>query len=872
VDEIVSEFLVECYEGLDQLDQNFIDLEESPNDTGTITEAFRVLHTIKGTCGFLGFGQLELVAHRGENLLSLLRDSVLSMNADIADALLATVDAIRDILGTIEDTGEEGQHDNAALVARLEELGGMRPAADAQGDAAPEAESAEGESAEAEPAEAESPASSEVASAEAESEAEAPASPEAEATDPTIPEPPQYPSPRTADGSGADAPAAEAVEPAEASDGPAEEGAEVEDDQEAAADQSASEPAASEPAAPAPAASAESEPERIGDILVGQGAADRVDVEIAAAEQQLGDERKLGKILVDDGRAEQTEVDQAAAKQRGAADSSIRVDVAVLDKLMNLVGELVLSRNQIVQLAGEEVHRGFAAPAQRLNLITSELQEGVMRTRMQPIGNVWNKLPRVVRDLSNQFGKQITLEMEGKETELDRTILEAIKDPLTHMVRNTVDHGIEDPETRQAAGKTPGGTLKLSATHEGGQVNIEISDDGAGIDPDRMKAKAVEKGVITKAEADEMSDSDAVMLIFAPGFSTAAKVSNVSGRGVGMDVVRTNVERIGGSVDVKSKVGEGTTFGIKIPLTLAIVPALTVRCGGNRYAIPQVSLQELVRLDQHDTQNKIEDLHGAPVYRLRERLLPIVDLREQLGVDPADNGATNIVVLQADGPPFGLLVDAIENTEEIVVKPLGREVNDIALFSGATIMGDGRVALILDVQGLASSLQLVKNNRDEAAAEQAGQPETESIDEVLNDRTLLVVGFGGRGNAAIPLSAVERLEDFRPDQIEESGHHMVVQYRGSILPVLDLGPACGFGESALNEGTSVNAVVCNHRGVSVGLAVASILDIVSGAEVHNSAATGTETAVINGSVSDVIDVESLLQQYFPLDEPIGVLT
>ena len=865
MDEIIGEFLVESYEGLDRLDQAFIDLEETPDDIGTLTEAFRILHTIKGTCGFLGFGQLERVAHRGENLLSLLRDEVLEMNHEIADALLATVDAIREILGVIEDTEEEGQHDNEALIARLEVLSGQPPVA------APPTSEAEAPAAEA-------PAAEEPA---AEAPAEDASAAEAEEPQPegvvlfNQPDDVVDPGAGAPDGgvvllnppdSGADGTLADAFQAADAIAGETA-------DAEGAAEPAASAEAAEPGQAPAPdAAPAAKDSERIGDILVSDGAADRTDVEIAATEQVLGDARPIGKILADEGKAEPAEVEKAASKQRGAADSTIRVDVAVLDTLMNLVGELVLSRNQIMQLASEEEHHEFTGPAQRLNLITSELQEGVMRTRMQPIGNIWNKLPRVVRDLSQQFGKQIRLEMEGKGTELDRTILEAIKDPLTHMVRNTVDHGVEDPDVRTAVGKNPEGVLKLAASHEGGQVNIEISDDGAGIDPDRMRTKAVEKGIITTEAATKMTDNEAVNLIFAPGFSTAAKVSNVSGRGVGMDVVRTNVERIGGSVDVKSVAGQGTVFKIKIPLTLAIIPAITIRCGGNRYAIPQVSLQELVRLDGNDLSSRIEDLHGAPVYRLRERLLPIIDLREQLGVEPdAESTSTNIVVLQLDGKPFGLVVDHIENTEEIVVKPLGREVKDIALFSGATIMGDGKVALILDVVGLAAAADIVNVGRQGDNAADGPQVAFDSDDEVLDDRTLLLVDFDEDHRAAIPLSAIERLEEFDADQIEDSGHQTVVQYRGSILPILDLGPTTGMGGSAFDSGVRINSVVCSFHGISVGLAVGSILDIVSQAEVHQTAGGTIETAIINGHVTDVIDVESLLQQYFPMSEPIGAL-
>ena len=820
MDEIIGDFLVESYEGLDSLEQNFVVLEETPDDTPTLTEAFRTLHTIKGTCGFLGFSQLETVAHRGENLLSLLRDSVLEMDEEITDALLATNDAIRQILEVIEQNGEEGEHDYTELVARLEAL-------------AARAEHTDGDT------EAKAPVPA-AAPPEAEVEAAASAPVVADTTEPAATADNETPKEITA--SEAAAPEDTAVGDTEAEDTAAED---------------------EDPAGAGPAV-AEVSP-RIGDILVDDGSAARTDVEVAATQQQeFGDDRQLGNILVDEGRAERDDVEKAAAKQRGsAADSTIRVDVAVLDTLMNLVGELVLSRNQIIQLAGTDDYQEFMAPAQRLNLITSELQEGVMKTRMQPIGNVWNKLPRVVRDLAHQFEKRISLEMEGKDTELDRTILEAIKDPLTHMVRNTVDHGIESPEDREAAGKNPEGVLRLSASHEGGQVNIEISDDGAGIDAAVMRRKCVEKGLVTQEEADRMSDSEAVQLIFRPGFSTAQHVSNVSGRGVGMDVVRTNIERIGGSVDIKTAVGQGTTFKIKIPLTLAIIPAIVVNCDGNRYAIPQLSLQELVRLDEAQ---RIEDVHGAPVYRLRDKLLPIVDLREQLQAEPVDRGdGTNIVVLQADGHPFGLVVDAIEDTEEIVVKPLGKGIKDISLFSGATIMGDGTVALILDVMGLASASHILKPGSQGADAGDADQAISE-MEDMLDDRTILMVAFGDAQRAALPLDQVERLEEFARDRIENSDHRDVVQYRGEIMPIVDLGPKTGRGGSALVENARVSVVVCSVNGVSVGLAVSSILDIVSQPEVHRNTEGQIETAIVSGQVVDVIDAHRLIRQTVPVPD------
>ena len=401
----------------------------------------------------------------------------------------------------------------------------------------------------------------------------------------------------------------------------------------------------------------------------------------ADAELQLkADSRLPGEPLGATGAAPAKAVAEgpkAQSDHRDVSSNTIRVDVALLDKVMNLVGELVLARNQVLQFTAGQEDSGFASTAQRLNLITTELQEGVMKTRMQPIGNVWNKLPRIVRDMSVGCGKRVQVQMEGADTELDKTIIEAIKDPLTHIIRNAVDHGIELPEARTAAGKPPEGHLVLRAFHEGGQVNIEVSDDGTGISTEKLKAKAIAKGLITADHAARMSERELLNLAFAPGLSTAEQVSNISGRGVGMDVVKTNIEKIGGTVDLQSTRGKGTLLKIKIPLTLAIIPALIVTSGGERFAIPQVSLIELVRCDSEQT--GIENIHGAPVYRLRGNLLPLVDLNRELRLPSQRNSdSVNVVVLQAGDRQFGLIVDEINDTEEIVVKPLSKQLKSVA--------------------------------------------------------------------------------------------------------------------------------------------------------------------------------------------------
>ena len=548
------------------------------------------------------------------------------------------------------------------------------------------------------------------------------------------------------------------------------------------------------------------------------------------------------------------------------SESAIRVEVGQLDRLMNLVGELVLTRNQIMQRIGASKDSAFQAISQRLNLITTELQEGVMKTRMQPIGNILGKYPRIVRDVANELGKQVQLELTGKETELDRTIIEAIKDPLTHIIRNSIDHGIETPAQRRAAGKPEQGLLHLRAYHEGGQVNLEIMDDGAGINVARVKQKSIEKGLLTADQAARLSDREAFNLIFRPGLSTAEKVSNVSGRGVGMDVVKTNIERIGGSVDVQSEAGQGMTIKIKIPLTLAIIPALIVSCGGERFAIPQVSLLELVRVERDAKTSNIENVFNAPVYRLRGKLLPLVSLDTVLRLAPSisPSDTFNIVVLQADGRQFGLIVDAVNDTEEIVVKPLGKQLRGLACFTGATIMGDGQVALILDVMGLAQHAEVVSGPRDQTLV----QAKAQTQETTGAQQTLLLFSVGDRDRVAIPLSVAARLEEFPRAKIERAGRHDVVQYRDQILPLIRVSDVLNVTPTL--TGTSgeetMQVVVYSEQGRSVGLVVDSINDIVETAltlQDHSSAPGLLGSTVVQGKVTDVLDVRAVIRAVEP---------
>lgn len=537
-------------------------------------------------------------------------------------------------------------------------------------------------------------------------------------------------------------------------------------------------------------------------------------------------------------------------------DRGIRVDIELLDRLMTLVGELVLARNQILQFnAGQ--NGVLASAAQRLDAITTELQEGVMKTRMQPIGVIWSRFPRLVRDLAVGLGKEVRVEMDGMDTELDKTLIEAIKDPLTHLVRNAVDHGIEFPGARAAKGKAREGHLHLSAFHEGGFVNIEIADDGNGIDFEKVRQKAVQNGLVSADQAARMSFKEAINLLFLPGFSTAEKITDISGRGVGMDVVKTNIERIGGTIDIDSKPGQGTRMVVKVPLTLAIIPALMVTCDGDRYAIPQSSLLELVRLDEH-SQDKIELIHGTPVYRLRDRLLPLVSLRQQLGLehDLQREKTLNIVVLQASGRHFGLLVDGVRDTEEIVVKPLGKQLQGLGFYAGATILGDGKVALILEVLGLAQEANVLSKVQD---AQTPAEAELGRAAEVTTQSVLLFASGGGQ--MAVALNKVTRLEAFPRRIMEQIGGQDVVQYRGDIMRLVSLESVLSGYQADSSGSDLLHVLVYSHAGRSMGVVIGTIMDIVDAPVSLQRAGERMGvlgTSVVQGKVTEFLDLQGVV--------------
>ena len=686
MDELLTEFLAETGESLAALDDALLRLEREPSDAAQLGDVFRLVHTIKGTCGFLNLPRLERVAHAAEDLLGAVRDGELQATSNLITVVLAALDRIKLIIAGIAATEKEPPGDDTALIA------GLKAAK-----AAPDMREAQ-------------------------------------------------------------------------------------------------------LAGPAHAESAGAEP----------------------------------------------------------ASHNIRVAVDVLETLMVLVSELVLTRNQLVQLARGEADSRYAAPLQRLSHLTSDLQEGVMKTRMQPIRHAWSKLPRMVRDLSAELGKRIDLVMLGEGTELDRQVLELIRDPLTHMVRNSADHGLEHQAARLAAGKPAIGTITLNSFHEGGHIVIEVRDDGAGLPTARIRERALAQGLATAAELAAMSDQQIQRFIFHPGLSTAQAVTAVSGRGVGMDVVKTNIQRLGGSVDLRSVAGQGTVFIVKIPLTLAIISALIVEAGGQRFALPQACVAELVRAEQQGTPAEgslvMERLDGAPVLRLRERLLPLVMLRDLLSLPPdeAAAGALTVVVAMLGGLTLGLVVDQVFDTEEIVVKPVSPLLRHISLFSGNTILGDGSVIMILDPNGLRRAVSAVVLP---APDHQEGAPLTAA--ERPGDQTpMLLVRLAAAGTpVAVPLGLVARIESIAVAEITRNGGRDVMQYRGQLMPLINI-------ERHAPQG-SVPVLVFSDRGRSVGLIVAEIVDVVEeqlaiGLTAGRPGFLGT--ALIADRVTDVLDTGHWLQQ------------
>jgi two-component system, chemotaxis family, sensor kinase CheA len=699
MDDLLREFLTETNENLDRVDSELVRFEREPNNAEILGNIFRLVHTIKGTCGFLGLPRLERLAHAAETLMGKFRDGM-PVTADAVTITLSTIDRIKVILDQLEAQQKEPDGGDEDLIDDLGRL--------------------------------------------------------AQHTRP----------------------------------------------------------------APRPA----------------------VHQKFEEPEQSEAPER-LVSHRSDDERGDRV------------ASHSIRVNVDTLDYLMTTVSELVLTRNQLLEIVRRNEDSDFKVPLQRLSNVTAELQEGVMKTRMQPIGNAWQKLPRVVRDLCAELDKDIDLEMRGAETELDRQVLELVKDPLTHLVRNCADHGVEHAAERLAARKPAAGTIRLNAFHQGGHIIIEIADDGRGLNIARIRAKAIEQGLATEAELAVKSDTEICNFIFVPGFSTATRVTSISGRGVGMDVVRANIEQIGGTVDLQSVPGAGTKFTIKIPLTLAIVSALIVEARGERFAIPQLSVLELVRASGVG-EHRIERIKDAPVLRLRNELLPLLYLRNVLRLGDSDGQEGFVVVTQVGSQIFGIVVDGVFHTEEIVIKPMSSKLSHIGAFSGTTILGDGSVIMIIDPKGITQSLgRAVQSTRDDSS-DRDDREETWADDIV----SMLVFRAGSRQPKAVPLSLVTRLEEIDCRKIEISDGRHLVQYRDQLMPLLRIDM-----QSGLKQEGAQPILVFSDRGRSMGLVVDEIIDIVEdrlNIEVSSEQPGVLGYAVIKGHATEIIDIGHFLPLAF----------
>ncbi len=798
MDDLLNEFLTESSENLAVLDAEIVRLERNPDDKESIGSIFRLVHTIKGTCGFLGLARLEAVAHAGENVLGKFRDGKLAVTPAAVTVILQCIDAIRAILSQLEETAAEPAGDDTWLIERLNALADGKQVEAAGEPAAPTGDSDPGEPAAMTDADAQS------------------ATPSAAAAAPPF------------DGSGGY-------------------------------------PVAMELLAEVNAAKASGIVAATDDAIQQEMAAERVNDGAAGTAAEPADSSPQKAASPAESASGAPKID-AEIKESSVAKQSIRVAVDTLESLMTTVSELVLTRNQLLQMVRQRDDDEFTAPLQRLSHITSELQEGVMKTRMQPIGNAWAKLPRIVRDLAIDTGKKLDLIMKGADTELDRQVLELIKDPLTHMVRNSADHGIEPPAERRAAGKSETGAITLNAYHEGGHIIIEIKDDGRGLDKEKICRKAVALGLATEAELAAMSDQQIYLFVFKPAFSTAAKVTNVSGRGVGMDVVRTNIERIGGTIELASAPSIGSTFTIKIPLTLAIVSALIVACGGQRFAIPQICVDELVWVAE-TSEVRIETINGTPLLRLRDRLLPLIELKSLFGISTPANanadhaieaaskkGGCFVIVTRVGQSHFGIIVDGVFDTEEIVVKPVAPILQGIRYYAGNTILGDGGVVMILDPNGIAGEI----GPRTGQVIERI--TETQATHETL--KRLLVFRAGGDDYKAIPLELLARLERFDLGKVEVSqGRHMI-QYRGHLMPLVPCGEMDAWDGGTASRPT----LVFTDRNHSMGLVVDEIVDIVEdnlNIEVTSEREGFVGSAIIEGRATDIIDVGYYLTMAFP---------
>ena len=770
----IQEFVVECREGMERIDNILVALEKNPDDTTGLDAVFRVLHTVKGNAGFLDFPKLGAIAHAGEALLSKLCGGKLKVSPEIADLLLRMMDTLRIVVAELDATGKEGASDHAALI---QELGQFVGAAE--------------------------DASQSVVSQ---------------------PDSSSQPVKATAD------PQVETQRPE----------------------------------------SSKKEARRSRDSSVSPESFD-------ATIHILSPQSSPEKLPADERKTHESS--PAPAESSGPDDSwsmsaignkpterelttFLRVKIDNLDGLMNLVGELVLARNHLVQITSGRPDDELTEPVQRLNRLTAALQDGVMRTRMQPVRNAWGKYPRIVRDLAKNCGKQCEVELQGGDTELDKSMLEAIADPLVHLVRNAIDHGIEKPYLRRIKGKPETGRLLVRAFQESGQVHIEVSDDGAGLDLERIRQKAIDAGLVSREKALLIPESDLQNSVFLPGFSTAERVTSMSGRGVGMDVVKSCVEQIGGTIELQTRKDLGTTIRLTVPLTLAIVPAIMVSCGRQRFAIPQINVVEMLRLRGEEKRLACDHFHDTPVLRLRGELLPMADLALKLQISSlsvdANRDSFDIVVLKTGTRRFALLVDEIGDAQEIVVKPLGALLASQIEYSGAALMGDGSIALIIDVLGIARSTGVLTNEQTLLSDSATVREEVPRLEEQV-----LLCRIEGDRQIALPLSNVVCLEKVPFTMVEHSATGDVMQYRGEILPLYSLSGQRPTLRNGQSESDLMSVVIYRTAETQRGLLVDHIVDIaprpanldpveltVDPESKHHVVATG----VVLGRITDFLQV------------------
>ena len=821
-EELLGEFLTESNESLESIEQQLMDLEASPEDSELLGSIFRAIHTVKGSCGFLNLSRLEKVAHAGENLLSRIRELQYHVDEEMVSLLLECADAIKDVLSGLEETGQEPVLDHDDLIVRLQICEKKVMGLDEEGQEAQLDHASEPTS---NPVEQPKPLlwlegfEDDVVAALLGHDLTT-ASSLMEAGFATL----RNLEPLTP---------ADALKILGMARAHVEAGHDIEVTVQEKPDNK-------------PVKAPKLEAKTSSDTQPTTPAEHTPEVSTPPAVQN--------KLVQTQGKESET---SPVKPKRPVSNESIRVDITLLDELMNQVGELVLTRNSLVQMIQASGSMEFVRIGRDVDQITEQLQEQLLRTRMQPIQSIWSSVPRIVRDIGKQLDKKIQVVMEGEDTELDRTILNALKDPLTHIIRNSCDHGIESPKVRLAAEKNAAGTLKLSAVQESGFIVITIHDDGGGIDAQRIKDKALHMGVINAEQAGNMTDKAALQLIFNAGLSTAEKVTNFSGRGVGMDVVRTEIERVGGSVDIDSALGEGTTLRIRIPLTLAIISAMIVVCEDKRFAIPQMSVQELLSAPKDSDDWRV--IAGQAFYRLRGKLLPVLRLNEGLGLSQNKPLAGSIVVADIGDRTYGILVNEILGAEEIVVKPLGIHFQHLNFYGGCSILGDGAVIPIFDCNGLASMIQL------ESAPAEAIDYMGEHDDALAEERQHALVFTQGKQRFVIPMTLIERLEYFEASRIEKTASGEVLQYRGDVVRVLRWGEMLG-EMPTMSTGEDEYCLILADNGKRMCLQVDQVVDILEVSfEIKQTSDTPLllGTTVIDGIATEVVDVFEVVQRADP---------